>query len=1350
MPLEKWLIGLLWCAQSIFAFIQISENTVNRFSFSWEMQGLSIIDSTDKPAHVSFSDYNVDLGDSGQAALPAKAFLIGIPPHGNAAAHFTAISTKTIKLKNALRLRKADPRVIRYPNLRFSNPWISDARPCMLGQIHADQFIIKPFIYDEKNRTLQVLLKAQCTIEFPAFLQMGVKVSAENDYQKMVSRLLLNYSVASAWARPAQALSKRKAAEISEDFPLAPTKPMITFTIGDGHDGINEGTISENGIIKIPGKDMLRLFGVPLPFSRLACYGSHKGELPVPTPGIADLPDGIGEIPLMRFDLNNNGTVDSEDYVLLYVTGASDWGFDTASHQYYYNLDRYEDYRHYWLFEKQSGASPLEFQRMPVVNGPVSTTLTSFQNHVLFKKPVDLSSYGGGDGGLDWFWQRISILSPQFEYQVLLPQVDTTKPASLKISADRSVGPVTFSGAGVGGSCDSSTWYIFDYTGDKTLKIRRDIYTDTVSIELRQLEFKYSTRLDMLNTSAMVVFSPESAGVIRYVLGALPKQLVYIFRITPSESIQLVDTIHGETVSSYLWTDSAGKGIKYYICTESAFQQTPSLSTQAALQSSGVYIHDLRALNSPASNRADYMVIYHPDFITQAKRLADHKQNIGRFKSPKVIDIKDIYREFSGGATDPAALRNFLVYARSQWGLFPDYVVLMGKGNYNYKGIKLSEPEYIPVAEGGGKCVEDFFAVLDSGTDPYSDFVSPGIFIGRLPCTTIPQATQMVDKILDFEDPKTADFGAWRNRGVLVNDDDTQGVKEDASHFDHVNSSEKLSALISQKRPDIDARKVNLFEYPFNELRFKPEAKAALINEINNGASFVNYFGHGSISLWADEQILNSDALSGLHNYKQYPLISSFSCSVGRFDSPGQRSLSEDIVLAAQSGAIAAISATREAWASENQTLAINFYSAMFDSAHAGISFGEGYSSAKIQTGDENSKIYALFGDPSLRPANCVYDIALSIIDKSGKSLDTLKALQDITVRGSIKAKGGSQTSGGYGSASKPASVQICIFNPPYTTTRKDKGLNNTIDYSMPGSLLFGNQADVKNGMFEQTLHLPRKVTFNKPGAKLTAFSWQGFDNGVGSKNIFFNGSIPPDSGSVDSVGPTITIRQLFDQTGSVDVNKSTVNALSTSRIQAALPFSCEIDVFDPSGIDNAGTGPDEGLTVEIAGVLSKQNINQKFRFVDGDYRKGAAAIEFTEGNIRSGTYTMTVSAQDLAGNVTRKDFTLEVSQNQDLSISQVFNYPNPMKMGSTTAFYFNLSKSSGIMCTIKLYTLSGKLIRVFYGAHSGEVFDGRDQIGNLLGPKVYLYQVIAEDNSQSQQKIVKSGIQKLAVHPPR
>ena len=283
MLVEKWFIGLLCCAQGAFAAITISENTAARFSFSWEIQGLRVTDAPGIPACLSFDDYNVDLGDSGQAAIPAKAFLIGIPPRGNVAVHFTAINVKTINLKNAVRLRRADPRIVRYPNLRFSDPWISDARPCILGQIHADQFIIKPFMYDEKSRTLQVLQKAQCTIEFPAFQQKGSKASfaSGSDYQKMLSGVLLNFNVAGQWPISPSGMPKRK---VAGEFPLAPTKPMVTFTIGDGHDGINEGTINENGIVKISGGDLLKLLGSPLQISQLACYGSRKGELPVPTP----------------------------------------------------------------------------------------------------------------------------------------------------------------------------------------------------------------------------------------------------------------------------------------------------------------------------------------------------------------------------------------------------------------------------------------------------------------------------------------------------------------------------------------------------------------------------------------------------------------------------------------------------------------------------------------------------------------------------------------------------------------------------------------------------------------------------------------------------------------------------------------------------------------------------------------------------------------------------------------------------------------------------------------------------------------------------------------------------------
>jgi hypothetical protein len=140
--------------------------------------------------------------------------------------------------------------------------------------------------------------------------------------------------------------------------------------------------------------------------------------------------------------------------------------------------------------------------------------------------------------------------------------------------------------------------------------------------------------------------------------------------------------------------------------------------------------------------------------------------------------------------------------------------------------------------------------------------------------------------------------------------------------------------------------------------------------------------------------------------------------------------------------------------------------------------------------------------------------------------------------------------------------------------------------------------------------------------------------------------------------------------------------------------------------------------------------------------------VEFGEGQLRSGTYTLSISAQDLAGNITRRNFSMEILQSKDLAITRVFNFPNPMKMGKTTAFYFDMTKTSNVRSSIKLYSMSGRLLRVFFGAYSGEVFDGRDQMGNLLGPKVYLYQLTVEDLDQ--QKTVKSAIQKLVVHPPR
>ncbi len=1351
----KFLVAPFFFAQVCFAALQIQENSTERFSFTWDMGDAVIDDTSGTKASLSFKSQNVELGDSGQPLIPALSFYIGTPGKGKVRVTFSALSTRLISLKHPLKTVSSKKAFARYPNLRFKDTWISDGQASVLGNISSQRFVLKPFFYDEKNNTVKVLERASCVMEFSSPGKTSFASVVPTDYSRMVSRLLLNFDVASKWAMPIAALKKRKS---GEEFPLAPNKTMIGFTIGDGHEDINEGTTKENGIIQIPG-DWLQKLGTLVPINQVALYGSYKSEMPLTTPDISELPDGVREIPLLRFDKDGDGIVDPEDYVLAYVTGSSDWSWNKEQQAYFYDLNRYEDYRHYWITKRNGNGAAV--QAVPPLDAPPEKTIKSFKNHMLFKMSKEISHLGGNvergeKSGLDWRWELLSLSGPKFSYQPTLPALDTSGPVFIKIYQPASSGRVeleaSFSGVSVCTLCVSSEWYPCKYSGDHLLTIQGKNFDPTQSgdyKEIGSIEFAYEAKLDLsMSGGAMTVFSPDSGSVVRYDLSNLPGEPVYVFRIDAEENVMLADSFRAVKGASYTWVDSAGKGIKYYICAQSAFHPTPSFRVYNPQIEDLTEIYNLRSADNPAANKADYLIISHPDFMDQAKRLAKHKRSVGRFISPKVVDISDVYREFSGGNLDPAAIRNFLVYAHTQWGEKPDYVVLLGKGHYNFKSINISEPVYIPVSTSGDRCHEDFFSYLEPGASLDSMTLPvPGIFVGRFPCSSTDQARQMVDKIIELEDPSVADLGAWRNRGLLVNDDnkqiDNSRIVNDALGTDHRDASEKVGATISGMRPSIDIRKVNLFQYPLNSLFQKPEARDALINEINGGTSFVNFFGHGSPLLWTDERIFDLSSVASLHNEKRYPLISSFSCAVGEFDQPSpHRCLSEVLALASKCGAIVTISSMREAYSENNKQLAVALYKSIYDSSRIGVSLGQAYAEAKIIVRDNNSQIYSYLGDPSIRFTNPLHKVSIEVLDTAGRSLDTLKALQAIKVRGSIIKRDQMAVDAGYGSADKPAYVQISVFNPPVVILRDSTGYD-----TIPGTPIFIGQMEVKNGLFEQSLHLPRNVMFRKPGAKVIAFSWQGFDNGIGYKKIVFDGT---DSvGAFDTIGPVIALRPLYDdQDASTALNSKSTSALLTGRFRATLPFRCEVNVFDSSGIDVVGTGPDEGLTIEIAGVLGKQNINQKFRFDGGDYRKGNATIEFSEGELRAGTYTLSASAQDLAGNITRQDFVLEISQSQDIAINHVFNYPNPVKMGQSTTFYYDLSKSAGVTSTIKIYSMSGKLLRVFSNTHSGQVFNCRDQIGNILGPNVYLYQLIVEDAYY--QKTAKSKIQKLLIHPPR
>jgi hypothetical protein len=1351
--LIRLILSLLIASSSSWASLRIVENTPQKLVIVWSLEDLSISASPQNgrmASWVTFKDANFDIGTGSEPVLPGFSFFAGVPPRGAITVTMNSHVVTTLALPYPIK-RWQPSRKIDHPPL-FSTPWISNPDYLLLRGYRAAQLIINPFIYDQSSNSLRILQEGSCTIEFPASARTQFVSESHSEYMQMLHRLIVNFDVSKYWTPIGMALSKKAAAP----HPLG-SGSMITFTIGDGDTGFNAGTTRENGLLKIKPSDIASL-GYSNEIGKIQLYASYKGEMPDRTPGLSTMPVGVAEIPLARYDSNNDGYFNGNDYLLGYVTGLSDWAFNGngSNGSYSFVLDRYEDNRHYWIVVGD-GPGKTMLAAAPSSAGS-SDTLAYFINHVLYTRPVQPEP--GEEGGIDLIWERLTAVIPRLDFAADLPKVARAIQGQIRfcgnLSGDASI---EVGGTTVGAHTTSDAWNSISWAAEVSSRIPIAIRlggTGDSHLDLKSVEISYAHSLDLSGMPGFTIFSPIDTGIATYRLTSLPADSLYIVRVPIDEGkISLVKPDMDDRSHSCTWTDSAGLGIRYYVCGAAGLKSFPNSSTFINVPAdTGCLIRRLHA-----ERRSNYIIVTHPLFLDAARILAEHKARYASFSNPQptIVQIQDVYREFSGGNIDPAALRNFLAYAYQVWHN-ENYVVLLGNGNYGYKLGR--EPVFIPVAEAekGGyqKCVEDYFACLDSG-ESYNG--GPDIFLGRITCNTSQEALDIVQKIRETENPALADFGAWRNTVLLTADDDMQGILED--NIDHIKSSESIASKIAFQSPSTDIRKVYLFEYPWNDVYEKPEAARAIADQINNGVACVNWFGHGADDVWADEHVLTEQNTNNLINRGRYPLIASFSCSVGKFDTPNKESLSDRLLKLPHGGAIAAIASTRLAYPDANTDLAKQFFDSLFNVKNP-RSLGCAYREAMLNY--NSNKQYAFLGDPSIRFVNPRYQVALTIADENGARIDTIKALQTVTIQGTILANDSSGLGAlvsSFGTSDRPAWVQVGFYNPMDTAQPKDGDsrprprTNASISYLLPGSPIFLGKTQVVGGRFKQVVFIPRNVAFGKAGVRLTAFAWQDeFDASGYYGDAYFRGTAA--SKIADSSGPQITIKPVYN-----DMTRNSEVAFK-DRLVLALPAQVEISLFDNNGIDVVGLAPDEGLTIDVPGVLPKQNINHKFRFSEGDFRSGSAILGFEMETMKPGAYSLTVGARDLLGNSSKTSFVLEIVAEEDFSLEHVFNYPNPMRMREGTRFFFYTSAPSspwlsfdGVRAAIRIYTLSGKLIRVLQNDNStiqnGIFWDGCDQFGNMLGPNVYLYQVSADyTTSQGQHKKSKSAIQKLVIHPPR
>jgi len=100
-----------------------------------------------------------------------------------------------------------------------------------------------------------------------------------------------------------------------------------------------------------------------------------------------------------------------------------------------------------------------------------------------------------------------------------------------------------------------------------------------------------------------------------------------------------------------------------------------------------------------------------------------------------------------------------------------------------------------------------------------------------------------------------------------------------------------------------------------------------------------------------------------------------------------------------------------------------------------------------------------------------------------------------------------------------------------------------------------------------------------------------------------------------------------------------------------------------------------------------------------------------------------------------------DINISDDFSISDLYNFPNPMKTETNFIFKIDAADNSG-NSIVKIYTTSGKIIReIKYPLSAGInqiAWDGKDSDGDFIANGTYLYKLIIDNESKTESKVQK------------
>lgn len=665
--------------------------------------------------------------------------------------------------------------------------------------------------------------------------------------------------------------------------------------------------------------------------------------------------------------------------------------------------------------------------------------------------------------------------------------------------------------------------------------------------------------------------------------------------------------------------------------------------------------------NLHALKDIEYVVVTCPEFISQANEIAEFHKTEDNMTTAVVTD-EQIFNEFSSGTPDPTAIRAFMkmLYdkaSNSDFGLYPQYLLLMGDGTFDNRG-RLNPTDFNKLLtyqstnslnETYSYTNDDYFGYLEDGSYGYNSIYlnrNLNVGVGRFPVSKVEQAENLINKVKQYY---KLELGDWRTKFVAMADDNETSPSL-SGYNTFLKGEEEVLETLHNVEPRMNASRIYWDNYTRDvsggASRY-PEVTAAITKKFTEGALIINYLGHSSYNAISTEHSYSISQVQSIYN-KIYPVWFSGSCNLSQFDD-FRTSYGEEIILNPNGGAIASIGAARTAYAAPNQALDMEFVKQAFNPENE-YYLGKIYKATKTAKFQDDNKLrYILLGDPGLKlkvpELNLVVD-SIMIMNNDGttEKLDTLKALSKVKIICHVEDETGNkidQFNGVVNAILKDKKVDVF-------TKGNNAGIKPYSYKDNPNTLYSGSTA-IKDGSFELQMIIPKDINYNVGFGRLSMYAYDnnnGWDAMGANDSILIGGSTPDIE--PDEVGPSVILTTNGNKfKDGYKVNPSPM---------------IYVDLADVSGINATGSSIGHNITLTIDdNTKNVISLNSYFQYGMASCTEGRAEYHI-DGVLSEGWHTIKVKAWDLQSNSSESTIRIYVSEDIAPEIETLTVYPNPVK----------------------------------------------------------------------------------------